>query len=115
VRLARPNPQLSILWRVFTVNVIVFGLAVFILIVSPATISNPTKFTEIAVVVVGLLVTLVADLLLLAFVLSPLRALARLMADINPLRPGQRAVVGDWASAEASVLARAYTTLLDRI
>jgi len=110
----RPVP-VSILWRVFTVNVVVFGLAVFILIASPATISDPTKFTEVAVVVLGLLVTLLVDLAVLAFVMSPLRKLARLMADIDPMRPGQRAEVGEWASAEAGVLAGAFNTMLDRI
>jgi two-component system, NarL family, sensor histidine kinase UhpB len=110
----RPVP-VSILWRVFTANVLVFGLAVFILIVSPATISNPTKFTEIVVIVLGLLVTLVVDLVMLAFVLSPLRALARVMGNIDPMRPGQRAYVGGWVSSETNVLMGAFNTMLDRV
>jgi two-component system sensor histidine kinase UhpB len=48
-------------------------------------------------------------------VLAPLRKLAALMGDIDPMRPGQRALVGSWASAEASVLAGAFNTMLDRI
>jgi len=110
----RPVP-VSILSRVFTVNAIVFGLAVFILIVSPATISNPTKLSEIVVLVVGLLMTLAVDLLLLAVVLSPLRSLATLMGDIDPMRPGQRAPVSVWASTEVIALSQAFNTMLDRI
>ncbi len=56
---------MSILWRVFTVNAIVFGLAVFVLIASPATVSNPIKRSELVVLVGGLLVTLAVNLLLL--------------------------------------------------
>jgi two-component system sensor histidine kinase UhpB len=111
----RRGRPLSTLWRVFTVNALVFGFAVVVLIVSPATISNPTKFTEIEVIVIGLLVTLVIDLLLLALVLSPLRKLATLMGDIDPMRPGQRALESNWASSEAVAVAQALNTMLDRI
>jgi two-component system, NarL family, sensor histidine kinase UhpB len=110
----RPVP-VSILSRVFTVNAIVFGLAVFVLIVSPATVSNPISLTELAVLVVGLLMTLAIDLLLLAVVLSPLRSLATLMDNIDPMRPGQRAPLSDWASTEVISLARAFNTMLDRV
>lgn len=109
-----PRP-VSVLSRVFTVNAIVFGSAVFVLILSPATVSSPIEVTEVVVLVVGLLMTLAVDLLLLAIVLSPLRALATLMDNIDPMRPGQRAPVSDWASTEAITLARAFNTMLDRI
>ncbi len=110
----RPVP-VSILSRIFTVNAIVFGLAVFILIVSPATVSNPIKLSELVVLVVGLLMTLTVNLLLLAVVLSPLRRLATLMGDIDPMRPGRRALVSDWMSTEVIALSRAFNTMLDRV
>jgi two-component system sensor histidine kinase UhpB len=110
----RPTP-VSTLWRVFTVNALVFGLAVFILIVSPATISNPIRFTELVVLVVGLIVTLAINLVLLALVLAPLRKLAVLMGDIDPMRPGQRALESSWASSETIAVARALNTMLDRL
>ena len=50
----RRPATVSILWRVFTVNAIVFGLAVFVLIASPATVSNPIKRSELVALVVGL-------------------------------------------------------------
>jgi two-component system, NarL family, sensor histidine kinase UhpB len=107
----------SILWRVFTVNTIVFGLAVFILIASPATVSNPVTTSELVVLVGGLLMTLAVNLLLLTVVLAPLRRLATLMGHIDPMRPGQRAPVGDWMrmSTEMITLSRAFNTMLDRI
>ena len=110
----RPT-TVSILWRVFTVNAIVFGLAVFVLIASPATVSNPIKHNELVVLVGGLVVTLAIDLLLLRLVLTPLRRLATLMGDIDPMRPGQRAPVGSWMSTEMITLSRAFNTMLDRI
>jgi len=113
----RKPASVSILWRVFTVNTIVFGLAVFLLIASPATVSNPIKVSELVVLVGGLLMTLAVNLLLLTVVLSPLRRLATLMGHIDPMRPGQRAPVGDWIrmSAEMITLSRAFNTMLDRI
>jgi two-component system sensor histidine kinase UhpB len=110
----RPAP-VSILSRVFTVNAVVFGLAVLLLIVSPVTVSYPAKLTQITVVGVGLLMTFVVDLLLLAAVLSPLHKLVKLMADIDPMRPGQRAQVSDWDSTEVIALARALNSMLDRV
>jgi two-component system sensor histidine kinase UhpB len=110
----RPVP-VSILSRVFTVNAIVFGLAVFILIASPATVSNPIKLSEVVVLIVGLLMTLAVNLLLLTVVLSPLRKLAKLMGDIDPMRPGQRSPVSEWMSTEVITLSRAFNTMLDRV
>jgi two-component system, NarL family, sensor histidine kinase UhpB len=116
IALSKPA-SVSILWRVFAVNALVFGLAVFILIASPATVSNPIKVSELVVLVGGLLMTLAVNLLLLTVVLAPLRRLATLMGHIDPMRPGQRAPVGDWLrmSTEMITLSRAFNTMLDRI
>ncbi len=107
----------SILWRVFAVNAFVFGAAVLTLILSPATVSNPVKPPELVALVVGLLLTLLVDLVLLALVLRPVRKLARLMGQIDPMRPGQRAPVSQsqWAGSEVRVLAGALNTMLDRL
>jgi len=114
--IARRGPvTVSILWRVFTVNAFVFGLAVFVLIASPATVSNPIKLSELVALVVGLVVTLAVDLILLVLVMSPLRRLATLMGDIDPMRPGQRAPVSNWMSTEMITLSRAFNTMLDRV
>jgi two-component system, NarL family, sensor histidine kinase UhpB len=115
VRLPRPSTRVSILWRVFTVNAIVFGLAVFVLIASPATVSNPIKRSELVALVAGLVVTLAIDLILLMLVLSPLRRLVTLMGDIDPMRPGRRAPVREWMSTEIIALSRAFNTMLDRV
>jgi two-component system, NarL family, sensor histidine kinase UhpB len=112
---SRHPVAVSTLWRVFTVNALVFGTAVFVLIVSPATIHQHIRFTELVVLVVGLAATLAIDLVLLALVLSPLRRLAALMGDIDPMRPGQRAPAGNWASSETIALANALNTMLDRV
>ncbi len=107
----------SILWRVFTVNAIVFGAALVALALSPATVHTPIRSKELVELIVGLLLTLLVDLALLALVLAPVRRLAKLMGDVDPMRPGLRATVSDsqWAGDEANVLARAFNTMLDRL
>lgn len=107
----------SILWRVFTVNAIVFGAALIALALSPATVHTPIRSKELVELIVGLLLTLLVDLALLALVLAPVRRLAKLMGDVDPMRPGLRANVSDsqWAGDEANVLARAFNTMLDRL
>jgi two-component system sensor histidine kinase UhpB len=115
--LPRSAAQRPILWRVFTVNAVVFGAAVLSLAFGPATVHSPIRATELFVLLAGLLMTLLVDLALLALVLYPVRRLAGLMGDIDPMRPGQRAVVGEsrWGGTEVSVLARAFNAMLDRI
>ncbi len=115
VRSFLPSTRLSILWRVFTINAVVFGLAVFVLVASPATVSNPIKRSELVALIAGLVVTLAVDLILLMLVMSPLRRLATLMGDIDPMRPGRRAPVREWMSSEIVTLSRAFNTMLDRI
>jgi two-component system, NarL family, sensor histidine kinase UhpB len=107
----------SILWQVFTVNAFVFGAAVTALALSPATVHAPIRLSELIELVGGLLLTLLVDLALLALVLAPVRRLARLMNDIDPMRPGRRALVSQsqWAGDEANVLADAFNKMLDRI
>jgi two-component system, NarL family, sensor histidine kinase UhpB len=110
----RRSASVSVLWRVFTVNAVVFATAVIVLILSPATIHTHIRRTELAVLILGLSVTLVVDLVLLALVLSPLRKLATVMGSIDPMRPGQRAPIAGWASSEVISLAGAFNTMLDR-
>jgi two-component system, NarL family, sensor histidine kinase UhpB len=110
----RPAP-VSTLWRVFTVNTLVFGTAVLALIVSPVTIHSHIRFTELVVLIAGLVATLAIDLVLLSLVLSPLRRLATLMGDVDPMRPGQRAPDDSWASSETIALAQSLNTMLDRV
>jgi two-component system, NarL family, sensor histidine kinase UhpB len=107
----------SILWRVFTVNALVFSAAVAALAVSPATVHTPIRLPELVELVGGLLLTLLVDLALLALVLAPVRRLAKLMNDIDPMRPGRRAAVSrsQWAGDEPNMLARAFNTMLDRL
>jgi two-component system sensor histidine kinase UhpB len=111
----RRPAAVSTLWRVFTVNALVFGTAVLVLILSPATIHQHIRLTELVVLVIGLVATLAIDLVLLALVLAPLRRLAALMGDVDPLRPGQRAPGGNWASSETIALSQALNTMLDRV
>ena len=107
--------QVSILWRVFAINALVFGAAALILVVTQATVHTPIRSTELRVLAAGLVVTLLLDLMLLTVVLAPVRSLGKLMSEVDPLRPGQRAYVGRWASSEAVALAKTFNAMLARL
>jgi two-component system sensor histidine kinase UhpB len=109
--------QQPILLWVFTVNAVVFGVAVLVLAFTPVTVHWPIRPDELLVLAAGLLLTLLVDFALLSLVLSPVRRLAQVMGAIDPMRPGQRAVLRQsrWVSVEVGVLARALNTMLDRL
>ena len=103
------------LWRVFVVDAAIFLGAFGLLAVSPIRIHALSGLTQLAILVLGLLVMLLCDLLLLRHTLSPLRRLAGVMAAVDPLRPGRRAVQERRAGSEVLALARACNGMLDRL
>ena len=108
----RPMPML---WRVFATNAAVFALAFALLALSPVTIHAQIRLVELVILVPGLVVMLVVDLLLLRQALSPLARLGRVMATVDLLRPGQRAVGFERSSSEVLGLALAFNDMLERL
>jgi two-component system sensor histidine kinase UhpB len=106
---------LPMLWRVFAANAAVFAIAFALLTLSPVTIHARIRLIELVILLVGLAVMLVVDLLLLRQALRPLARLARVMAQIDPLRPGQRAGGFEHSSREVLALARAFNDMLKRL
>ena len=115
--LTRPRSRLHsvpLFWRVFGTNAAVLAVATALLALSPATVSFPVTSAEAAVLAVGILAMLVVNLMLLRRTLNPLRRLTRVMHEIDPLRPGDRAPAAD-GDPEVLALAEAFDEMLDRL
>lgn len=103
------------LWRVFAANAAVFALAIAVLAAAPVEIHASIRLDELVILLVGLTLMLVVDLLLLRRALSPLARLARIMAKIDLVHPGQRAVGFERSSTELLALADAFNVMLERL
>jgi two-component system sensor histidine kinase UhpB len=108
----RPLPML---WRVFAANAAVFALAFGLLALAPVTLHASIRLEEVVLLLAGLVVMLVLDLLLVRQALEPLDRLARVMQQVNLLRPGQRAVGFERSSSEVLALSRAFNDMLGRL
>ncbi|WP_411142910.1 HAMP domain-containing sensor histidine kinase [Streptomyces sp. x-80] len=103
----------SLFWRIFGLNAVVFGAATALLLWAPITVSVPVVLTEAVVLVGGLVIMLVANAALLRIGLAPLDRLTQRMTTVDLLRPGQRLPVdGHGGVAE---LLRTFNEMLDRL
>jgi two-component system, NarL family, sensor histidine kinase UhpB len=102
-------------WRIFAVNALVLAAAALLLALSPVTIHAPIRLYELAIVICGLVVMLIADIALVRRTVEPLRRLARLMTMVDPMSPGRRAPEFRSASRETIALAEAFNAMLDRL
>jgi two-component system sensor histidine kinase UhpB len=114
-RRARPWDRVSLLWRVFAANVVVFVLAVVLLAWTPVTVHRVATPGELAVLAAGLLLMLIFDLALLRRAFRPLQRLAAMMAQVEPGRPGRRAEPPAGAGSEVAALTGALNSMLDRL
>jgi two-component system sensor histidine kinase UhpB len=106
--------RVPLFWQIFVPNALFLALAGVALIVSPATISSPPLLVEVVVVALGLALMLVLNLFLLRRSVAPLEQLARLMREVDPLRPGQRVRL-ERASAEVDEVSEVFNGMLDRL
>ena len=72
-----PRHRVSLLWRVFAANVVVFVVAVVLLAWTPVTVHRVATPGELGVLAAGLLLMLIFDLALLRRAFGPLRRLGR--------------------------------------
>lgn len=103
----------SLFWRVFTLNAVVFAAATAILVLTPVTVSFPPTVAEGLILSAGLSVMLVANALLLRWALRPLDRLQSLMKRVDLLRPGQRLPAPH--SGEFAELVLSFNDMLDRL
>ena len=109
-----PWQRVSLLWRVFAANVVVFVVAVVLLAWTPVTVHRVATSGELLVLVLGLMLMLVFDLVLLQRTFAPLRRLTAVMREVDPGQPGRRAIPDSWGG-EVAELARALNAMLDRL
>jgi two-component system sensor histidine kinase UhpB len=100
--------------RLFLAYAAVAGVAVAVLIIAPIRVSYPTTGEQVAIILVGFLVTLVVYRGMLRRALAPLGRLTTVMRRIDPLAPGQR-VEADLPDEEVAALADAFNEMLDRL
>jgi two-component system, NarL family, sensor histidine kinase UhpB len=105
---------MTLLWRVFATNAAVLVLATLMLVLSPLTVSFPIALAELVALTGGLVATLVLNLTVLRRAFRPLGRLTSVMRAIDPLRPGERAVV-EAADPEVAELAAAFNDMLGRL
>ena len=104
---------MPIFWRVFAVNAGLLAVIAVLLLVSPVEISYPIKPIQALIVLVGLAITLVANILLLRRAVAPLERLVERMDRVDLLRPGQRLRVS--RDDEVGRVVRAFNQMLDRL
>jgi two-component system sensor histidine kinase UhpB len=109
------HPRVSLFWRVFAVNAGLLVLVTVLLLVTPVTVSAPIRLAEALIVVVGLALTLAANLLLLRGAFSPLDRLAWRMETVDLLRPGQRLPSDFPVDSRVGRVVRAFNEMLDRL
>jgi two-component system, NarL family, sensor histidine kinase UhpB len=105
--------KLPLLWQTFLVNAALFIVATLVLVFTPITVRTHTTLTETAVLTVGLILMLTANLLLLRRTFAPLGSLYRRMPNVDLLRPGQR--LPETGGAEVSALVGAFNEMLLRL
>jgi two-component system sensor histidine kinase UhpB len=105
--------SLPFFWRVFGTNALVLTVATLALILAPVTVSVPVAFTELVVLVVGLLVLLGLNLALLRPAFRSFDELAETMRCHDPLEPGERAHVD--GAPDVAMLAQTFNEMLDRL
>jgi two-component system, NarL family, sensor histidine kinase UhpB len=111
--MARRLATLPLFWRVLLTNAGVLALATAALALGPFTVSVPIAFSQLLVLLAGLVIMIALNLVLLRPALAPLHALAETMRRLDPLEPGRRAPVpGD---PDVAALARAFNDMLARL
>jgi two-component system sensor histidine kinase UhpB len=103
----------SLFWRVFAINAGLLGAIAVLLLLSPVEIDASIKPTQALIIVGGLVITMLANALLLRRVVAPLERLGQRMETVDLLRPGQRLSVG--RSDEIGRVLAAFNRMLDRL
>src|SRR3954447_9678968 len=105
--------RLPLLWRVFAINAGLLVLGTLALVVFPGRLHASTAVVEIVDLLLGVALVLVANLVLLRPVLSPVDRLVERMRTVDLLRPGQR--IPEGGGPEVSELVRGFNQMLDRL
>ncbi|MBS1843510.1 MAG: sensor histidine kinase [Actinobacteria bacterium] len=114
-RYAAPGKRLPLLWRAFLSSALVMVAAALALALTPVTIHAPIALGQLAIVIAGLVLMLVANLWALGRVLAPVRRLTASVKGIDPDKPGERiSDIGPYGP-DVGALTDAFNQLLDRL
>jgi two-component system, NarL family, sensor histidine kinase UhpB len=114
VTVLRRFHRLPLFWRVFLANAAVLVAATLALALAPVKVSVPITFSELVVLLAGLLIMLLLNVVFLRRMLRPLRTLTDTMAHVDLLVPGRRVDVGE-AGGDTRRLAAAFNAMLERL
>lgn len=114
-RIPSRSDRVSLLWRVFAANILVFVAAFALLAWTPVTVHRVATPGELVILTIGLALMLLVDLVLLSRAFAPLRRLATVMGAVDPGQPGRRAPAPRGAGREVIALANALNEMLDRL
>jgi two-component system sensor histidine kinase UhpB len=109
----RRTADISLYARVLAVNAAILAVSVGVLIFTPVTVSRNVTNYEVGVLLFGLVLTIVANAVLLRLSLRPLRRLMEMMLVIDVVEPGVR-TPAQGPIEVASVIAR-FNAMLDRL
>jgi two-component system sensor histidine kinase UhpB len=105
--------RVSLYARVVAVNTAVLIVAAVLLAVTPATVSSPVGLDEALILVGGVLVTVIANAVLLRISFRGLAGLVQRMETLDVLRPRQR--LGLIGGREVRTLINAFNGMLERL
>lgn len=104
----------SLFGRIVSINAAVLTVAGLLLVLSPATVSQPVALSEAVVFVGGLTAVLLLNLFFVRRAVASLEDLTALMSRVDILRPGQRVRVSG-GEKEVVELSESFNTMLDRL
>jgi two-component system sensor histidine kinase UhpB len=113
IEMPHRSGQISLFGRVLAVNAAILIASVAALIFTPVTISSNVTDVQVAVLLVGLVLSIVANAVLLRLSLRPLRRLMEMMLVIDVVEPGVRTEARGPVEV-ASVITR-FNLMLDRL
>jgi two-component system sensor histidine kinase UhpB len=113
-RSSRRGGGTSLFWQVFLPNALVLGIAVSVLAFTPASVSSHFSLPQALALFGALLALVLVNVVLIRRAVAPLEQLTRVMAEIDPLRPGQRVQV-DSSVIETAKLAEVFNTMIERL
>jgi two-component system sensor histidine kinase UhpB len=105
--------RISLFWRVFLVNAALVILATLVLALTPLSVSAEIRLIQAIMLAAGVVIVLVANLLLLRPLFSPLERLARRMEDLDVLRPIHP--LPATSPGEIGALERTFNRMIERL
>ena len=109
----RSGSHMPLFWRVFLANAAILLAGILALALTPLSVSKHKTVPDIAVLLGGLVLMIVANWLILRPLFRPLERLAGQMEEADVLRGGQRVPVD--STGEVGALEQAYNAMMERL